>query len=117
MSAPVDYAPVTEATGSGDFMIGGVLWPGLSKLLEEAGEVIQVGGGKLMGSAGNPNHWSGDLRQMFVEELGDMLAAIDFFVEQNGLDVTAINHRNANKLTLFRQWHREALWQRSAEQC
>lgn len=33
---------------SGDFSIGGTLWPGLSKLIEECGEVLQVGG-KLIG--------------------------------------------------------------------
>lgn len=92
-------------TGSGDFSIGGDLWPGLSKLIEEAGEVIQVAG-KLMGSEGRTDHWSGDLRKMLVEELGDLQAAIAFFVVTNGLDDEAIDDRMTRKLITFKQWHR-----------
>jgi NTP pyrophosphatase (non-canonical NTP hydrolase) len=60
------------------FAIGDNEWAGLSKLIEEAGEVIQVGG-KLMGSRGDTNHWSGDLREKLVEELGDLLGCFILF--------------------------------------
>ncbi len=92
--------------GNGDFMIGGAVWPGLSKLIEECGEVLQVGG-KLMGSAGDTAHWSGDLNQMLIEELGDLLAAVGFFMDVNGLDVDAVLARSTTKLALFEKWHAE----------
>ena len=40
------------------FAIGDKKWPGISKLVEEAGEVTQVAG-KLMGSGGDILHWDG----------------------------------------------------------
>lgn len=88
------------------FAIGDKEWPGLSKLMEEAGEVIQVGG-KLMGSRGEVKHWSGDLREKFVEELGDLYAAILFFAEKNLTDIEAeeLCDRMMNKYTKFVEWH------------
>lgn len=99
----------TEHTsGNGNFMIGGSVWPGLSKLIEECGEVLQVGG-KLMGSAGDTAHWSGDLSQMLVEELGDLLAAAGFFMDVNGLDVDAVLARSVKKRATFEKWHADTL--------
>lgn len=95
-------------TGSGEFSIGGHYWPGLSKLIEEAGEVVQVAG-KLIGSEGRTDHWSGDLDQMLHEELGDLLAAIEFFVHHNGLNKDLISDRSDRKRATFDQWHRENL--------
>ena len=95
-------------SGSGDFSIGGKLWPGLSKLIEEAGEVMQVGG-KLIGSEGDPAHWSGDLNAMLIEELGDLRAAIAFFMEANGIDRASVALRQREKLALFWEWHRAGL--------
>lgn len=95
-----------DGVGSGDFMIGGNLWPGLSKLIEECGEVVQVSG-KLMGSAGDTNHWSGNIRQMLVEELGDLSAAQKFFEEHNLTEIEqrAVAARAAKKYAQFEQWH------------
>lgn len=97
-----------RAIGSGDFSIGGALWPGLSKLIEECGEVLQVAG-KLMGSEGRTDHWSGDLNQMLVEEIGDLLAAAHFFVKQNGLDLDAIERRRVEKYATFKRWHHDTI--------
>lgn len=97
-------APIT---GSGDFSIGGDLWPGLSKLVEECGEVLQVAG-KLIGSEGRTDHWSGDLRKMLVEEIGDLQAAIEFFITHSGLPKGDIQERRIEKRALFELWHREA---------
>jgi NTP pyrophosphatase (non-canonical NTP hydrolase) len=87
------------------FSIGSTRWAGISKLVEEAGEVIQVCG-KLMGTNGEVEHWDGsNLRQRLEEEIGDVLAAVDFVLEQNpGLNATGIAKRRASKLELFRQW-------------
>lgn len=100
--------------GSGDFSIGSSVWPGTSKLLEEMGELqIELGRlqqtlGKLIATHGDPNHWSGDLRQKLVEELGDVLAAIEFFRTENmDAEKNEITERRLKKLALFRKWHEE----------
>lgn len=100
-------------SGGGDFSIGGQLWPGLSKLIEECGEVMQVGG-KLIGSEGRTDHWSGDLNQMLIEELGDLAAAMEFFATINNLDDEAIGRRREQKFDRFMQWHRDTLAARAA---
>ena len=88
--------------GPDPYTIGSDRWPGLSKLIEEAGEVIQVGG-KLLGSGG-----SADLRVMLVEEIGDLYAALDFFVDKNlRPDRKAIESRRERKQLAFQRWHRE----------
>jgi NTP pyrophosphatase (non-canonical NTP hydrolase) len=91
------------------FAIGSRRWPGLSKLSEECGEVVQVIG-KLMGTGGEPAHWDGsDLRLRLTEELADVLAACDFVAMTNGyaLDEAAIAERRIAKLQQFLEWHRE----------
>jgi NTP pyrophosphatase (non-canonical NTP hydrolase) len=88
-----------------DFSIGGKLWPGISKLIEEAGEVQQVCG-KLIGSRGEVKHWDGsDLRDRLVEEVADVLAACQFVMEANDLDIDAMQERTEAKLALFWKWH------------
>lgn len=90
------------------YMIGGTTWPGLSKLVEEAGEVIQIAG-KLMGSAGSTEHWSGDLTTGLHHEIADLYAALDFFVGMNALDREEVAVRRESKLALFVRWHRDTL--------
>lgn len=87
------------------FAIGDDEWPGVSKLMEEMGEVQQVLG-KIMGVSGATDHWSGDLRQMLHEELGDLIAAIDFLGSHCGLDTDAITARANFKRRRFEAWHR-----------
>lgn len=87
------------------FAIGSPVWPGLSKLDEEAGEVVQVIG-KLMGTGGLTQHWDGsDLRQRLVEEIGDVMAACEFVAQTNDLE-TEVEIRRRDKLALFYRWHR-----------
>ena len=92
-------------SGSGDFSIGGTVWPGTSKLIEEQGELIQVLG-KLMATAGDTTHWSGDLRKMLVEEIGDLSAAILFFQVHNLTpdEIREVAIRANKKLALFQEW-------------
>ena len=86
------------------YCIGSVKWNGLSKLVEECGEVVQVAG-KLLGTNGEAAHWDGsDLRERLIEELGDLQAALRFFVTYNGLDAGRIGERAAEKLALFERW-------------
>lgn len=92
-------------SASGDFSIGGRLWPGIGKLVEECGEVLQVCG-KLVGSRGAAEHWDGtDLRQRLEVELGDLLAAVNFVADKNGLDRQAIERQRVKKTALFEEWH------------
>lgn len=92
--------------GHGDFSIGSEIWPGISKLNEEMGEVLQVTG-KLQGSSGERMHWDGsDLKLRLEEELGDLLAAAGFVGAHCDLDMVAIAARRKQKRALFEKWHR-----------
>lgn len=91
----------------GPYCIGGASWPGISKLVEEAGEVCQVAG-KLLGTGGAVEHWDGsNLRERLEEEIADLMAACRFVIEANGLDVEKVRARAALKLEIFNLWHRE----------
>lgn len=88
-----------------DFAIGSTVWPGLSKLIEETGEVQQVAG-KLIATGGNIEHWDGsNLKSRLEEEIADVLASCAFVVETNGLDEKAIESRAKQKAALFAEWH------------
>lgn len=64
------------------FAIGDNDYAGLGKVAEESGEVLQVIG-KLMGSAGNPNHWDGtDLLERLLDETADLTAALTFLLDR-----------------------------------
>lgn len=91
---------------AGEYSIGSYKWNGLSKLIEECGEVLQVSG-KIIGSGGNSNHWSGDLRQKFIEEIGDVKAAISFFEKHSFSDQEKkkIQDRVNTKTILFEKWN------------
>lgn len=92
---------------SGSFSIGSHVWPGLSKLVEELGELSQVSG-KLIGTGGIVEHWDGsNLRVRFEEEMADVIAAVLFFATQNGFDLNRIKARAAKKLAQYRVWHKE----------
>lgn len=89
------------------FAIGDKKWPGISKLVEEAGEVMQVAG-KLMGSGGDILHWDGtNLKERLEEEIADLLAACNFVVSYCKLDIPRIQARQSAKTALFLDWHNE----------
>jgi NTP pyrophosphatase (non-canonical NTP hydrolase) len=93
--ATVDEQPAERANDNeGPFSLGQTdCWPGLSKLIEECGEVIQV---------------AGNLAREMEDELGDLLAAVEFFNSHNRtvrLDQHRIVKRMVEKLALFREWH------------
>ncbi len=92
---------------SGDYSIGSKVWPGMSKLIEEMGELGQVLG-KIMGTGGEAKHWDGsNLRERVVEELADVYAAVLFFVTQNLTHEERVvwSNRVGAKLVLFNKWH------------
>lgn len=87
------------------FAIGDRDWPGLSKLVEESGEVNQVIG-KLMGTRGNIHHWSvPDLRSALEDELADLGAAIKFVEVYCSLNIDRIKTRSEYKFNRFIEWH------------
>lgn len=87
------------------FAIGSKQWPGISKLIEEAGEVQQVCG-KLLGTGGERAHWDGsDLKLRLEEEIADLQAALLFVQTSNGLDRLRIEKRAEEKLIKFLEWH------------
>ena len=89
------------------FALGSTLLPGLSKLMEEAGEIVQVGG-KMLQVGNDGPHWDGSILRLRMEEdLGDITAAIEFFIEYNDLDSQRIGARAIEKLALFVKWHKE----------
>lgn len=105
MSGGKQMAPRIPA---GPYSIGSDHWPGLSKLNEEAGEVVQVIG-KIMGTGGRVEHWdgNGDLKERLEEEIGDVMAACSFVVAINKLDREKVAERMARKLIRFNEWHKE----------
>jgi len=89
------------------YSIGSNHWTGLSKLIEETGEVSQVCG-KILGTGGAEDHWDGtNLRTRLEEELADLTAAIAFVTSRNKLDYEAIQKRASAKLAKFGEWHEE----------
>lgn len=91
------------------FAFGDKEWPGVAKLAEESGEILQVIG-KLMMTHGKAEHWDGsDLRKRFVEECGDLNAALTFVI-MKALTVEefeALGERARNKLHMLIRWHEE----------
>lgn len=68
------------------YAIGSEVWPGLSKLIEELGEVQQVLG-KILGAGGSIRHWAeNNLAECLEEEMGDLFAAISFVIDHNNLN-------------------------------
>lgn len=92
---------------AGPYSIGSDTWAGLSKLIEEMGEVGQVVG-KLIATGGAVEHWDGtNLRHRLSEETADLAAAIEFMAMVNGLDTNEWRERRRKKLAQFMAWHRE----------
>ena len=79
---------------------------GLSKLIEECGEVLQIAGKLLAYPNGRHPDGKGDLKSRLELELGDLRAAIQFVIETHRLDGSCtISEQYARKLALFREWH------------
>lgn len=78
---------------------------GLTKLVEEAGEVIQVAA-KLQAYPGGVHPDGGSLlRERLADELGDLLAAAEIVIDLHALDRKRIAAQWERKLLLFRLWH------------
>jgi NTP pyrophosphatase (non-canonical NTP hydrolase) len=103
--------------GIGDFSIGGSLWPGISKLIEECGEVLLTAG-KLIGSRGVVEHWDGsNLLLALQDELAGLLAAISFVTTKNALDQSYMAKRLDEKLARFNKWHERSVGNIEQQRC
>ena len=105
----IEACPLSQkfkaATQRSAFAIGDSKWPGISKLVEEAGEVQQVCG-KLLGTRGALEHWDGsNLKTRLEDEIADLVAAAYFVTQKNGLDEDRMAERIEEKMRLFEQWH------------
>lgn len=100
-----------RAPGDGSFGLGSRTWPGMSKLVEECGEVLQIAG-KLMMTAGKIEHWdgAGPLDVRMAEEVCDLFAAARAFFQLNGMDGNPVYvQRELRKYQQFLKWHLDNL--------
>lgn len=89
------------------YAIGAEQYPGIAKLIEECAEVLQIAG-KIQGIGHMGKHWDGsNLTERLQEEIGDVLAAIDYAIQHNELDQEFIQQRQKQKRELFEKWHEE----------
>jgi hypothetical protein len=76
-------------------------WMGIFKLMEEAGELIQVLSKLGASPAENRPDGSVTLATRVTDEIADLYAALDYFVETNGLDGEPITNRRREKTAKF----------------
>jgi hypothetical protein len=100
---------VYNPSNDSNFAMATKVWPGTVKLIEEMGELQQVLG-KLIMTGGDTKHWSGDLRPRLVEELADVMAALQFFSMANLStdEIKATLARSDEKLVLFHEWTKKS---------
>ena len=86
--------------------IGSDTWPGLAKLMEECGELVQVIG-KLVAYPDAPHPDGSDVPARLVEEMGDVLGALWFVMSVNGDEdyQRRVEGRAMEKYARFRGWH------------
>ena len=81
---------------------------GVAKLIEECGELQQALGKKLAWWDTDEPHWDGSiLSERIADEMGDVLAAINFVALQLHLDAARIDERSLQKLELFETWQEQ----------
>ena len=74
-------------------------------MVEEAAEVQQVIG-KLIATRGEEGYWDGsNLRERLEDEIGDLLAALEFVQRHCNLDTNRIDLQQEKKLEGFEVWH------------
>lgn len=79
---------------------------GLTKLIEECGELIQIAAKKqaYFDTDVHPDG-KGSMKKRLEEEVSDVIAACVFAVEVLELDEAVIEPRAKMKLERFREWH------------
>ena len=104
--------PRGAQSGPTPFQFACPRWPGLAKLAEECGEVVQVVG-KIIGTGGTMTFRDGQVidRSRLVEEMADLEAIIGFVVEHafTEAEKAASARRQIQKIELFERWRTEEL--------
>lgn len=77
---------------------------GISKLVEESGELQQVLGKILAYGLNDHPDGKGNLLERFEEESADVMAAIIFVQGKLGADPAKVHARSLEKLSLYRKW-------------
>jgi len=79
---------------------------GLTKLLEECGELSQIAAKKIAfpGTDEHPDK-KGSMKKRLEEEIADVIAACCFVADANGLDPEVIINRTERKINRFKKWH------------
>lgn len=78
---------------------------GVAKLIEECGELQQALGKKLAWWDTDEPHWDGSvLSERLIEEMGDVLAAIEFVAETLHLNWKDVLDRKRTKDVMFETW-------------
>lgn len=80
---------------------------GLAKLAEELGELGQVVGKKLQYPEGPHPDGQGSLVDRLEDEMGDVIAAMQFVTTKLNLEPRRIAERAMIKLAQFKQWDTE----------
>jgi NTP pyrophosphatase (non-canonical NTP hydrolase) len=80
---------------------------GLTKLIEECSELIQVAAKKSAYINGPHPDGGGSLDMRMEDEMGDVLAAIEFVTKKFNLSEHDINARCQIKLNTYRNWDKE----------
>lgn len=79
-------------------------WKGIGKLTEECGELLQVAGKAIAFPVVDHPDGEGHVGERFVQEIADVYAALDYFVETNKLDMHIIQLRRESKKRLYEKW-------------
>lgn len=81
---------------------------GLTKLLEECGELTQIAAKKCayLDTDIHPDRM-GSMNDRLENEIGDVRAAAAFVAEKLHLDIARIEERRREKLNRFRKWDRQ----------
>lgn len=90
-----------QVARAGPYSIGSDSWAGLSRLIEEAGEVLQVAG-KVIGGGGATVHYDGT----------DLQAAIAYFKAHSRAYAERrdeLNRRTEAKFVQYQRWDHEAV--------
>lgn len=83
-------------------------WAGIVKLQEEMAELgVELAKLHAYPSGNHPDVRDGKrpLLERLLDELGDVQAALRFFIEVNGINEETIDTRREFKENLFWQWH------------
>lgn len=80
---------------------------GLTKLMEECGELIQILAKKLAYIDTDIHLGDNPIKHRMEDEIADVVAAITFVVEQFDLDVPYMSTRANKKIELYEKWAKE----------